>query len=214
MIQNQNETPDAPGLTYKKLNTAWQVTGALLFPILFTLLLILYFTNPHLQIFPWLLWLGLPIIMIHEFEEYVAPGGFKNFFNTKTLLAPTPLKEDVPLNEPYILFMNPILIWPWVTLGALFYTVPWIGISAVFFQLGINNIQHIGLFQVRHKGYNPGLFTTMFLMMPYCTLILWYVLVNPVMTTTDWILSFVVSAGVILTLLSITMTRLKHTSQG
>jgi len=214
LIQNQNETPDAPGLTYKKLNTTWQVTGALLFPILFTLLLILYFTNPNLQMFSWLLWLGLPIIMIHEFEEYVAPGGFKNFFNTKTLLSPNPLKEDVPLNEPYIFFINPLLIWPWVTLGAIFYTVPWIGISAVFFQLAINNIQHIVLFQVRHKGYNPGLFTTMFLMMPYCTLILWYVLVNPVMTTTDWILSFVVSAGVVLGLLSITMTRLKHTSQG
>lgn len=142
------------------------------------------------------------------------PGDSRIFFNTKTLLSPNPLKEDVPLSEPYIFFINPLMIWPWVTLGAIFYTVPWIGISAVFFQLAINNIQHIVLFQVRHKGYNPGLFTTMFLMMPYCTLILWYILVNPVMTTTDWILSFVVSAGVILTLLSITRTRLKHASLG
>jgi Protein of unknown function with HXXEE motif len=83
-----------------------------------------------------------------------------------------------------------------------------------FLQLAINNVQHIVIYQFRQRGYNPGLFTTMFVLMPYCTLVLWYVLVHPVMTTTDWILAFAVAAGIPLTLMSITMTRRKHAVTG
>lgn len=202
------------GMLFKDLNTAWQLIGALTFPVLFTFLFIVYLTTPGLNMFQWLLWLHLPIIMLHECEEYIFPGGFKDFFNRKTIFSPTPLKEEIPVSEPYILFVNPILVWPWAILGAVFYTFPWIGISLVFFMLAINNVQHIVIFQFRQRGYNPGLFTTMFVLMPYCTLVLWYVLVHPVMTTTDWILAFAVAAGVFLTLMSTTMMRRKHAATG
>lgn len=152
--------------------------------------------------------------MIHEFEEYIFPGGFKNFFNTRTIFSPREIKDETPVSEAYIFFVNPVLIWPWAIIGAVFYTLPWIGFSLIIFQFVINNVQHAVLFQLKHKGYNPGLLTTLFVLIPYCTLVVWYVIANNIMTTSDWILSFLVCAGVFVTLMSITLTRIKHANHG
>jgi hypothetical protein len=199
---------------FKNLNSAWQVTGSFVAPILYTFLFIQYFTNPQLNMYQWLLWLHLPLIMTHEFEEYIFPGGFKNFVNTKTILAPQKYKKDTPASEPYLFFINPILIWSWAIFGAVFYTLPWIGFSLIIFQFLINNIQHTMTFQVKNKGYNPGLLTTLFLLIPYCTLVVWFVIDHNVLTISDWILSFVIGLAVIILLLSITLTLNKHANKG
>jgi hypothetical protein len=109
---------------------------------------------------------------------------------------------------------NPVLIWPWAIIGAVFSTLPWIGFSLIIFQFVINNVQHAVLFQLKHKGYNPGLFTTLFVLIPYCTLVAWYVIANNILTTSDWILSFLVCTGVFVTLMAITVTRIKHANHG
>jgi len=198
----------------KNINSAWQVTGGgIVAPVLLTFLIIQFFTNEGLVLFQWLLWLHLPFTMFHEFEEYVFPGGFKLFINTKTILSPAVVKDDVPANDPYIFFVNIVLIWPWLILGAVFYTLPWIGFSAILFQFLINNVQHTVVFQVKQRGYNPGLFTTMFILIPYCTFVAWYVIDQGIMSTLDWILSFAVSVGIIVTLASITLTRNRHAAQ-
>lgn len=194
---------------FTKLNTAWQLIGAFTAPVLFTLLAILFFTYPALNMYQWLLWLHLPVIMIHEFEEYTAPGGFKHFINTKTILATDDDRKDVPLNEPYIFLVNPLLIWPWVIIGAVLYTIPWIGFAAIIFQFAINNLQHVITFQLKNRGYNPGMFTTMLLLIPYCVIVTWYVIAYNVMTSTDWVLSFILFGVILGVLLTITHSRMK-----
>jgi hypothetical protein len=152
--------------------------------------------------------------MIHEFEEYTWPGGFKRFVNTGTILAPDENTRDVPLNESYILFINPILIWTWAVIGAVFYTTPWIGFGLILFQFGINNIGHTVLFQIKQKGYNPGLLTTLAVLIPYCTLVIWYVIDQHILTTTAWILSFVLAFGVLAILQVITFSLVRHAGSG
>jgi hypothetical protein len=196
---------------FTNLNMVWQMVGAVMAPVLFTLLAIFYLTTPDLIMYQWLLWLHLPVVMIHEFEEYVFPGGFKHFVNTRTFISVAGTEEDIPLNEPYIFLVNPVLIWPWVILGAIFYTIPWIGFSAIIFQFAINNVQHAAGFQMKSRGYNPGLVTTMLLLIPYCTLVTWYVLTHHVMTTTEWVLSFLLFGFIFVILLSITRSRMKRT---
>jgi hypothetical protein len=214
MMPEMNVETQKKANIFKNLNTLWQLTGAFVAPVLFTFLFIQYGTNPGLNMYQWLLWLHLPIIMIHEFEEYIFPGGFKNFFNTRTIFSPDEIKEETPVSEAYIFFVNPVLIWPWAIIGAVFYTLPWIGFSLIIFQFVINNVQHAVLFQLKHKGYNPGLFTTLFVLIPYCTLVMWYVIANNILTTSDWIFSFLVCAGVVVTLMAITLTRIKHANHG
>jgi hypothetical protein len=84
--------------------------------------------------------------MIHEFEEYVLPGGFKEFVNSKTLVAMVPPVENVPLNEPYMFAIN-ICFWVWVIVGALLANIaPWVGLGPVMFQILINNFTHTFVF--------------------------------------------------------------------
>lgn len=196
---------------FRKINKLWQVMGScFIAPILITLFIIQYFTYENLNIYQWLLWIHLPIIMFHEFEEYVLPGGFKKFLNTESPLAPKVIKEDTPLNEPYIFFVNIVCCWTWAIIGAILATsYPWVGFGLIIFQFLINNIQHTVIFQSKHEGYNPGLITAMFLLIPYCTFVTWYVISHNILSGSDWILSIMLALGVMLTLLSITMLRNK-----
>lgn len=200
---------------FKKINKLWQLAGGgLLAPTILVLMICRWITDPNLDKYQWLLLLHLPILMIHEYEEYILPGGFKEFLNSRSPLAPKTLKEDVPLSEPYIFFVNIIILWLWIILGVVFAkTIPWIGVGPILLQLLINNITHTIAFQTKQKGYNPGLITTIFLLMPYSTLVIWYIIKYNVLTQSDWVCGLASGLIVPVILFSITMTRNKLASK-
>lgn len=202
-------------MKFKKINKLWQLAGGgLLAPTILVLMICWRVTDPTLDKYQWLLLLHLPILMIHEYEEYILPGGFKEFLNTKSPLAPKVLKEDVPLSEPYVFFVNIIVLWLWIILGAVFAkTIPWIGVGPIFLQLLINNITHTIAFQTKQKGYNPGLITTIFLLMPYCVFVIWYIIKYNVFTQSDWVYGLASGLVAPAILFSITMTRNKLASK-
>lgn len=199
---------------FKRVNQLWQrAGGGVLAPCVLTVLILTWFTLPGLNPYAWLLWLHWPLLMFHEFEEYVFPGGFKEFLNAKTPLAHTPPLEDVPLNEPYVFAVN-IGLWAWIIAGALLAPVaPWVGLGPVLLQLLVNNITHTVAFQTRQRGYNPGLLTTIFVLMPYCTLVIWYIIFTNRFTPLDWVLGIASGLAVPAILLTITRTRNKRASQ-
>ena len=72
-------------MKFSRLNMLWQTIGGLLAPVILTILLIQIFTDPHVNLYQWLMWLHLPLLFLHEYEEYViSPDGFKKFANTHT----------------------------------------------------------------------------------------------------------------------------------
>ncbi len=198
-------------MTFKKINNVWQLLGGgVLAPALITILVLVWFTCPDLNHYQWLLWLHLPLLMIQEFEEYVLPGGFKEFFNTRTPLALKPPVENLPLNEPYVFAVN-MGVWLWIILGALLANIaPWVGFGPVLLQLLINNITHTFVFQGQQLGYNPGLITTVLILMPYCTLVIWYIILAQVYSPMDWLLGIFSGLAVPVILLTITLTLPTH----
>ncbi|MCB0639178.1 MAG: HXXEE domain-containing protein, partial [Lewinella sp.] len=63
---------------------------------------------------PWhdlnaLLWIHLALLLLHQFEEYVYPGGFKDFFN-RHIHGKNPVLR-FPLTDPGILLVNVLLAW-------------------------------------------------------------------------------------------------------
>jgi hypothetical protein len=202
-------------MNFKKVNRLWQLTGGgILAPIILVFMICELVTNPTINKYQWLLWLHLPIMMIHEYEEYVFPGGFKEFLNTKSPLAPKTLKEDVPLSEPYLFFVNIIVFWSWIILGGIFApNIPWIGFGPILLQLLINNITHTVAFQTKQHGYNPGLFTTIFLLMPYSTFVIWYIIKYNIFTPNDWALGIISGLIAPVLLFTITMTRNRMASK-
>jgi hypothetical protein len=122
-------------------------------------LLLLLFLNSKAPIgsFEWLYWLSLPLYMIHQFEEYVYPGGFKEEMN-KILVreekSPEILTERMVLviNVGFIWILTPILI----VLGAISIVFPVILMTLVAF----NGFVHL-IASVRFRRYNPGLFVSL-----------------------------------------------------
>lgn len=200
-------------MNFKKINNVWQLLGGgVLAPAIITILLLLWYSDPGINRYQWLLWLHLPLLMLHEFEEYVLPGGFKEFINTKTFVAPVPPVEDVPANELYVFAVN-MGFWLWIILGALLANIaPWVGFVPVLLQILINNFTHTFAFQGKQRGYNPGLVTTILILMPYCTLVIGYIILASVFTPLDWLLGVASGLTVMAILLTITLTRLKRAS--
>jgi hypothetical protein len=203
--------PEETTVNFTRLNRWWPlVLGGVGAPVVLTVLIFLGVTDGGITFYQWLLWLHLPLLWFHEYEEYFLPGGFKRFFNTETPLAADPPSEDVPLNDPYEFAVN-AFFWTVIIAGALLANVaPWVGLIGVMGQLCLNNFTHTVVFQSRHRGYNPGLITTVFVLMPYCTLVIAYIIANGVFTTTDWVLGLVFSVLPVLVMLAITTLRRKH----
>jgi len=144
-------------MDYGKTNHFWQSLNLLLAPILFTLLIIF---RQDMPLWMWLMALHLPILMIHEVEEYVlAPKSFKEFVNVNSPLG-SGKDPDFPLDEAYVFQVNILIAWPVIILGAVLANVaPWIGMSMIWFQIVINNVMHTVGFQTGKPTYNPGLLT-------------------------------------------------------
>ena len=107
MMRELGEASHKSALNFKTSTVPHSLPERSLPSILFTLLFIQYTTIPALNWYQWLLWLHLPIIMTHEFEEYILAGGFKDFINKKTIASPADAREDTPRNEACIFLVNP-----------------------------------------------------------------------------------------------------------
>lgn len=199
-------------MDWGKINNVWQLLGGgVLAPVILTVLLLLWFTQPDIVFYQWLLWLHLPLFMFHEFEEYVLPGGFRKFINTETGLAADPPADDRPANELYLFIVNVGLFWPLIIAGGLLAVVaPWVGFIVVMLQILMNVFTHSFAFQTRHRGYNPGFITNIFVIIPYCTLVVGYVVVAHVFTTLDWALGIGIPVAMVLVMAAVTLTRRKR----
>lgn len=180
------------------VNSVWQSLTGFLAPMILTILLIEKATDSSLNFYQWLMWLHIPIFFFHEYEEYVInPNGFKKFVNTETIISLDPPQENFPADDLMLLVVN-MSAWVWAFSGALLaQSYPWIGASFLIFQTLLNCFSHPLIFQIKRKGYNPGLATTLVLFIPYLTFTFWYIINNNLFTITDWSLTLIV--GVVLT---------------
>lgn len=198
-------------MDFARIDHYWPlVVGGVVAPIVLTVLLVILVRDGGAISYQWLLWLHLPLFNFHEYEEYLLPGGFKHFVNADSPLAARPPSDDAPLNDAYEFAVN-AFFWAIIIAGALLANVaPWVGLVGVMLQLGVNNLTHTVAFQTRRRGYNPGLVTTVFVLLPYCTLVIAYIIVTGLFTTADWVLGIGVSLLPVLVMLAITMMRRRH----
>ena len=146
--------------------------------------------------YQFLLWLHLPILMIHEIEEYVlSPLSFKEFFNLKTPFG-SRTDRNYPLDEGYVFQVNILIAWPAIIIGAILAdNAPWVGFSMMLFELTINNLMHTIIFQPDKPTYNPGLITNSVLLLPLGTVT--FLTALPLFQWYDWVLSILAGALVV-----------------
>lgn len=111
----------------------------------------------------WVAGLALPILVSHQSEEWVRPGGFLPFCNERLLGSERP---TWPLTERLGFHVNVTLGWG----SAIAATALWRRSAApAAFVLWVeagNALMH-GAMAVRERRYNPGLVTALALMGPH-----------------------------------------------
>ncbi|WP_195999761.1 HXXEE domain-containing protein [Clostridium sp. 1001271B_151109_B4] len=124
-------------------------------------------------------------LLVHQFEEYVLPGGgpvvinkanfgekvnFRNF--------PGNMQSSMIVNNSAYIFYIAAIIWPQFI---------WLGLATMFFNL----FQLLGHGIKMNRGmktwYNPGLASVIFLFVPISIYYIMYVVNNNLVTGWDWL---------------------------
>jgi len=145
---------------YRWLKKDWAKTGLILSIFLF-IFLFAFVRQDDFVVF--ILLLQTPLYMLHQTEEYVFPGGFGKFFNTKIFELET---EDGPVDQNFIFFVNIILIWFILPVFGLLSTIDYrYGLWIPYFSF-FAGIAHVLLAIRAKKLYNPGLIVSLFINIP------------------------------------------------
>jgi hypothetical protein len=122
--------------------------------------------DPYLFYF---LLLHLAAVGLHQFEEYVWPGGFRDFFVSVFVAVPT-AEQIVPSARALEVlnvfgFLPLFFVWGWLGRRR-----PWLGLALLFTNFG-NGWFHL-TYAVTRFSYNPGVVTGTLLYLPLAVLAL------------------------------------------
>jgi Protein of unknown function with HXXEE motif len=111
----------------------------------------------------WVAGLALPILVSHQTEEWVWPGGFLPFCNRQLLGSE---RSDWPLTERDGFHVNVTVGWVSAVAGlALWRRTPVVAAAVLWIEAG-NALMHTAM-AIRKRRYNPGVVTVAVLMAPH-----------------------------------------------
>jgi hypothetical protein len=115
------------------------------------------------------LWMGLLVIyMLHQIEEHLWPGGFRQFTNAHVFKSG---KDNWPVSVAGVALVNIGYVWLPVGLAVLYPGVlRWVGLGWIGLTL-INALIHI-VNTIKLRIYNPGLVTSIILFLPFTIFVL------------------------------------------
>ncbi|MHA1353245.1 MAG: HXXEE domain-containing protein [Candidatus Heimdallarchaeaceae archaeon] len=174
----------------KKINTIWPKVGGFFAIVIIFIVIFLWKNSSLTNKLSLLYWLNLAVLMLHEFEEYVFPGGFKQFINYKTVFAVEDSSGFEPINDVVVVVIN-LGVWTLFVFAALISSIaPWLGFAMIIFNV-VNIVGHLLVFQKKVKGYNPGAVTA-FLMIPFLVLSSIFIISNQFLTTLGYVLAVLI----------------------
>jgi hypothetical protein len=175
-------------MVLKWLERYWPMSTIFL-AVYVTMLLALFVLRSDFPLF--LIWAQLPVYFLHQFEEYVFPGGFKEFFNTKVLGSPVAAE---PLNARVSMWINVPIVYVAFPISAVLATTVSLtfGLWMAYFSV-INALSHVVMFA--KLGYNPGFIASLVLNIPVGIYTIAYLSAHDLVSPTVHI----VSAGIGLT---------------
>lgn len=140
----------------------------------------------------YLIWLQTIVYWVHEYEEYILPGGFLDFFN-KNMMGNSN-GGDYPLTRVGSFWINIPLIYvamPASAILAHFFGVEW-GIWTAYFSF-LNAFAHVIMALKFGRTYNPGLVVSILLNIPVAIYTSWYFYNNHLVLLQTNIISIVVA---------------------
>ena len=147
--------------------------------IFITIMLLLFVRDDDYALF--LVWATLPVYFLHQFEEYVLPGGFVKWFNHRIMES---TRDDWPLTPRASLWINVPIIFIAFPIGGILASEVNLkyGLWMAYFGV-VNSLGHV-LFGFAFKGYNPGLVVSAVLNIPIGIWAIAYLTSNDLVSTT------------------------------
>lgn len=166
--------------------------GGLLFAIVALAVLIVMWES--LEVLQKLLIANFIALTIHQAEEYGWPGGEPMIMNYA--LQESDMPDRFPLNQLSAMVTNDLILVLVYFLPIFFPNVIWLGLVGMIFGI-MQFFMHGIMTNIKMKGiYNPGLGAVVFLHIPIGCYYIWYVSVNGLATSSDWVV------GILLTLVA------------
>ena len=183
----------------------WAKAGGI--AALFITLLLIFNSKAPIGSPIWFFWMLLPLYLVHQFEEYVWPGGFKDEVNNILMKRPS---CDFPINDQRAFLVNILYIWIYVPVCAIIsFKAVIFPVSALVFST-INGLLHLGAGLLRRK-YNPGLLASLFLNVPFGLYVIFNMINNKLITSSQLIvgtfLGFILHAMMIVYFIIIKNTK-------
>jgi hypothetical protein len=154
----------------------WQWVGIFLF-IYLTIYLTCIILPQNIILYGLLM--VFPLYLLHEFEEYLIPGGFAEFFNEDVLKIKR--KDVVPIDKPAIFWINMLLVWILLPVAGLLSIIDMrFGVWMPYFII-FQAISHLILGIKGKRLINPGMVSSWLIHTPFAI----------------WLLNLLFSQGVI-----------------
>jgi hypothetical protein len=113
--------------------------------------------------------LNFGALLIHQYEEYQAPGYFPGQFNRGLFKSDSP--RTYPLNSDVAMWINTAIAYPFYLAPVVFPRTTWLGLSPVIFGIA-QAIGHGVIFPLRGRAagssytYSPGFLASLLLHVP------------------------------------------------
>jgi hypothetical protein len=134
----------------------------------------------------------LVIYLLHQIEEHLWPGGFRQFTDAHVFHSG---RDDWPVGIAGVALVNTGYVWLPVGLAVVFSeTLRWLGLGWIGLTL-VNGIIHI-VTTIRLRIYNPGLVTGIVLLVPFTVFVLALEVSRGMLTGGD--VALIALAGIIL----------------
>lgn len=159
------------------------------FLALYTFILIWIYVK-EIDVCLFLVWFQCSAYWLHEFEEYVCPGGFLSFFNKGPLHSTL---DNKPLTKTGSFWINIPLMYVLLPLSGIlshYYGVQW-GLWTAYYST-LNASAHVVMFFIFGRKYNPGLVASILVNIPLGIYMVYYFLSNDIVSTEVNIISIIV----------------------
>jgi hypothetical protein len=123
-------------------------------------------------------------MLVHQFEEYGCPGGFPMFWNVGTC-GEQKLYDRYPMNKRGSAISN-LSFWIVYIIAIFLYEIPLLNIMVSYFAFGQLMMHGIMINVKARTKYNPGMASTIILMVPISIYNLWYLASNYAVPSWNW----------------------------
>jgi uncharacterized protein with HXXEE motif len=113
--------------------------------------------------------LNFGALLVHQYEEYQAPGYFPGQFNRGLFKSDSP--RNYPLNTDIVMWINTAIAYPFYLAPVIFPRNKWLGLAPVLFGIG-QAVGHGVIFPLRGRAagsaytYSPGFLASLLLHVP------------------------------------------------